>query len=399
MPQHLTADFLHTVEKPGTYWDDEVTGFGARLNAGGAKSFFLNYRVDSREKRITIGRFPRWSVAAARSRAKELRIEIDRGIDPAGQKRERREAPTMADLIARYIDEHSSKKPKSKHRAADEKKMLAEIGDRLGLRTKVADIHQGDTGDMHRKITESGRPVRANRILALASTMFGLSLVPRPGENLPWRDTNPCKGVKRNHEEGRERFFGEAELAAISDALNDYQGRAADCVRLVMLSGCRPSEARQAQWLEFDTEPGFWVKPSAHTKQRKVHRLPLSPAAVELVERLRERRTDSALMFPGDRLAEPLATLTHVWNHVRQRAGLTKSDRLYDLRHTFASIGAGGGLSLPIIGRLLGHTVPRTTQRYAHLADDPLREAAERITSVIVGAGKLGAKVVPIKGR
>jgi site-specific recombinase XerD len=90
--------------------------------------------------------------------------------------------------------------------------------------------------------------------------------------------------------------------------------------------------------------------------------------------------------------------LWHVWDFVRKEAGLDKAARLYDLRHTFASVGAGGGLSLPIIGRLLGHTQPRTTQRYAHLADDPLREAAEKITTVITGAGKPGAKVVPIKG-
>ena len=321
------------------------------------------------------------------------------GQDPAGSKRERRTVPTVQDLIDRYIKDHLPKKCTVERRARDEKIMLAEISAKLGKHTKVAEVHGGDIQDMHRRITESGRPIRANRILGVCSKMFSLSLVPRAGENAAWRNAaqgNPCKGVARNHEQGRERFFSQAELVAISDALAKYKGPAADCIHLIMLTGCRPHEAAQAQWEEFDREPGFWIKPSSHTKQRRVHKLPMSPAAVELIERLRKMRKGK-WVFPGDKPGAPLHILWHAWEFVRKEAGLGKGARLYDLRHTFASVGAGGGLSLPIIGRLLGHTQPRTTQRYAHLADDPLREAAEKITTVITGAGK-GAAVVPLRG-
>ena len=164
------------------------------------------------------------------------------------------------------------------------------------------------------------------------------------------------------------------------------KGVAADCVRLIMLTGCRPTEAMRASGQSSTSEPGYWIKPSAHTKQRKPHKLPLSPAATELIDRLRKKRHGN-WVFPGDKPGEHLAALWHVWHFVRKQAGLGKDARVYDLRHTFASVGAGGGLSLPIIGRLLGHTQTRTTQRYAHLADDPLREAAEKITTVITGAG------------
>jgi integrase len=278
--------------------------------------------------------------------------------------------------------------------------MLAEIGDKLGKHTKVVEVHGGDIQDMHRRITASGRPVRANRILAICSKAFSLALVPKAGETLPWRNAslgNPCKGIKHNREEAKERFFSQAELTAISDALARYRGSAADCVRLIMLSGCRPSEAMKASWEEFDKEPGYWIKPTAHTKQRKVHKLPLSPAAIELIERLRKTRKGK-WVFPGDVPGAHLTALSRVWRFIRKETGLGLDARLYDLRHTFASVGAGGGLSLPIIGRLLGHTQPRTTQRYAHLADDPLREAAEKITRVITGAGKPGAPVVPLRG-
>src|SRR5262249_62209224 len=114
--------------------------------------------------------------------------------------------------------------------------------DKPGRHTNVAEIHGGDIADMHRRISESGRPVRANRILAVASKMFSLALVPKAGETLPWRNAaqgNPCKGVRKNHEEGKERFFSQSELTAISDALARYSGGvSADCVRLLMLSGC-----------------------------------------------------------------------------------------------------------------------------------------------------------------
>jgi integrase len=401
-PVRLTTKFVAQLAGEDMWWDDDpkATGFGVRSYSGGGKSFFVDYRLNGRQRRYTIGPFPRWSAEAAREEAKKLRKAIDRGIDPAGDKRARRTAPTVQDLINRYITDHLSKKTVGKNRITDERKVLAEIGDRLGRHTKVVDVHGGDIADLHRRITESGRPVRANRTLAVCSVMFSMALVPKAGETLPWRNAvlgNPCRGVKRNYEEPRERFFSQAELAAISDALAKYSGGAADCVRLIMLTGCRPAEAMKANWEEFDKEPGYWIKPSAHVKQRKTHKLPLSPAAIELIDRLREKRRGQ-WVFSGDKPGEHLAQLWRVWDFVRRETGLGKDARLYDLRHTFASVGAGGGLSLPIIGRLLGHTQPRTTQRYAHLADDPLREAAEKITTVITGAGK-GANVVPLRDR
>jgi integrase len=403
----LTADFVRNAKPPKTgattHWDNDprAPGFGLRIYAAGGKSFFVNYWLDGRERRHTIGSFPAWSVTAAREQARELRKLIDNGHDPAGNRRERRVAPTVQDLINRYIEQHLPRKSMSAVRQNDDRRMLVEIGDRLGKHTKIADVHGGDIRDMHHKITKSGRPVRANRILAIASKMFSLSLVPMPGENTPWRSAasgNPCKGIERNREEARERFFSQSELTAISDALNRYDGVAADCIRLVMLTGCRPGEAMQASWEEFDAEPGYWIKPSAHTKQRKPHRLPLNPPALELVDRLRKKRKGK-WVFPGDKPDEHLAALWHVWHFVRRQTGIGKSARAYDLRHTFASVGAGGGLSLPIIGKLLGHTQARTTQRYAHLADDPLREATAKVGAVITNTGKPGAKVVPLKGR
>jgi integrase len=417
----LTAAVVKSANAPGLIWDEAVKGFCLRTYPSGAKSFLLSYWVNGRERRYTIGNFPTWTLEAARLEAKALRRRIDQGGDPIQEKRERREAPTVRDLIDRYIAEHlPTKVDRDPHRKNDELKMLAHIGEHLGLDRKVAEIHFGDIQAMHRAISTTptkrkpnGRPVAANRYLALASVMFSLSLKPMAGEANAWRDPvrgNPCKGVARNRETARERFFSTAEIAAISDALAAYgklsttvtgtvsAQAAADCVRLIMLAGCRAREARRATWEQFDVEPGFWVKRSAHTKQRKTHKVPLNPAALELVERLRKhRKLGATWVFPGQKPGEPLQQLQSVWNWVRERTGFGLNERIYDLRHTFASVGAGGGLSLPIIGKLLGHTQARTTMRYAHLADDPLREATEKIGAVIAGAGKGGADVVRLR--
>ena len=272
-----------TIKEPGLWWDDKVSGLVLRAYAGGTKSFLFNYRVNGRERRVTIGSVPTWTKDAARERAKEFRRIVDEGRDPAGEKREAREAPTVQDLIARYEAEHlPTKRAKARrldylkkivaYRENDEKRMLAEIGKRLGWHTKVADVHGGDIREMHKGISQT-RPVRANRILAICSKAFALALVPMAGENKAWRDAamgNPCKGIPRNHEEAKEHFFSQPELAAISDALLSYGAEArgpglasapaaADCVRLIMLTGCRPAEAMLTRWEEFDKEAGYWI--------------------------------------------------------------------------------------------------------------------------------------------
>jgi integrase len=152
----------------------------------------------------------------------------------------------------------------------------------------------------------------------------------------------------------------------------------------------------KASWEEFDVEPGFWCKPSAHTKQRKVHKLPLSPPAIELVDRLRKKRKGK-WVFPGDVPGAHLTVLSRVWEFVRKETSIGDA-RLYDLRHSFASVGAGGGLSLAIIGKLLGHSQHRTTERYAHLSDSPLKEAADKIGNAIAGKRE-GADVTPLRDR
>ena len=405
-PRKLDTRFVAALPPSVMFWDDDpkATGFGVRSYSGGGKSFFVDYRLNGRQRRITIGPFPRWSVpprgrGRRSSAGRSTWVSIPQVKSASAGKRRPSKTWSIA-TSKNTCPPRPATYTASMMKGEYSRKSASALGNMPGSPTFTAAMSGTCTG----RSPSSGRPVRANRILAVCSKMFSLSLVPVPGENVPWRNAvagNPCRGIKRNHEEARERFFSKAELERIAEALAAYPGTAADCVRLIMLTGCRPAEAMRAEWSEFDKEDGCWIKPSAHTKQRKTHKIPLNPPAIELIERLRKKRK-GRLVFPGDIDGEPLKALWHVWHFVRDRAQLEKDEhghepRLYDLRHSFASVGVGGGLSLPIVGRLLGHTQSRTTQRYAHLADDPLKEAADKVGSAIVGKGS-GAEIVPLRG-
>jgi len=254
MPTKLREESMKNTPLPAegskTLWDAEIKGFGVRIfasskrNPKGARSFFLNYRTGGRERRYTIGLHPTWSVDAARTEAKALRRRVDRGEDPAAAKRYDREAPTVRDLADRYIKDYlpgKAERSRVEDRAMIDKEILPRLGNR-----KVVSVDDSDVGDLHQSISNGGkgmepRPVRANRVLSVLSRMFSLSLKRVVGEEKPWRDQslgNPCKGVKRNPEQGMERFFSDRELAALSDALALYPGRtAANCIRFIMQIG------------------------------------------------------------------------------------------------------------------------------------------------------------------
>lgn len=399
--------FVRALPAPGSgnriHYDggkDAVKGFGVRVTAAGAKSFVLNYTVAGRERRMTIGAYPAWTVAAAREQAKSLRRRVDVGEDPLEERDAERAAPTVSELCDRYLAEHASRK-----RTGNGDRSMVErlIRPRLGSR-KVAAITFDDLDRLHRKITEENGPYQANRVAALVSKMFALSIRWR------MRTDNPAKGIERNHEERRHRYLSGDELRRLTDALAAHPSQlAANAVRLLLLTGARRGEMLSATWDQFDLEAGIWIKPSSHTKQKREHRVPLSAPARQLLADMRaeaerrakeRKREPSKYVFPARIGDGPMVEIKTAWAALCRAARL-EGVRIHDLRHTYASVLASAGLSLPVIGALLGHTQPGTTARYAHLFDDPLRAATERVAAIITGSDKPGgAEVVPIgKGR
>lgn len=390
MTTRLTEQTVKALPAPAAgnriTYDDDPRGFGVRVTRGGAKAFVLNYRINGRERRITIGRFPDWTVAAARDEAKRLRRRVDVGEDPLRVRIEARDAPTMANLCDDYLERHA---PKKRTGADDRRRIERVIRPRLGRRL-AAEITTRDIEDLHRSMKAA--PYEANRTVAQLHKMFELAI------RWEWRADNPCKGIERYPEEKRERYLTPDEIGRLAGALAEHPDRvAANAVRLLLLTGARKSEVLRATWEQFDLEAGVWTKPSSHTKQKREHRVPLSPPALQLLSDMRRYRKGD-LVFPGRGPDEPIKDLKRAWPAICKRAEL-RGVRVHDLRHTYASILVSSGLSLPVIGRLLGHTQAVTTARYAHLYDDPLREATSRVGALVeaVENGKRGAEVVPLK--
>jgi integrase len=379
--QH-TDKWVRCLEAPASgnkvHYDGAVPGFGVRVTAAGAKSFVLNYRTKAgRERRYTIGSLGDWTISAARQKAKELRRVIDEGGDPLAELQDQREAPTVAALATRAMKEHFSRK--APDYAADVQRMITKYILPSLQHLKVADVSFGDTSKLHHKVTEAAGQYRANRTLAALSKMMSLSV--------KWcmRSDNPCAHVEKNREEKRERFLTADELSRLMKVLVEFEDRpAANAVMLLLLTGARRGEVLGARWEQFDLVTGVWTKPASSTKQRKLHRVPLSPQVLELL-RTMERGRAGHQLFPGRGGGK--SDLQRRWDEIRRRAGL-ENFHLHDLRHSYASILASRGLSLSIIGGLLGHSDVKTTSRYAHLLDDTLRAATATAGAVIASNGK-----------
>jgi integrase len=392
-------------------WDGEVKGFALRVTPGGAKAFVLDYRAEGRQRRMTLGQYPDWSVQAARKTAKELKREVDHGRDPMGDRRAERIAPTMQELWRRYELEHLPRK--ATRSQVDERIMWEKIIlPRFG-KMKVAAITADDIDSLHHDITTVRRtPIRANRTVEVLRKAFNLAM------RWNWREDNPASGVRKNPEEKRNRYLNRNEIAVLARAVQDHDESAtANAIKLLMLTGARRGEVLGATWDMFDLENGVWTKPSAHTKQRRLHRVPLNSPALRLLKEMKQHATQKAqerrtpihpFLFPGLD-GKPLTDIKRSWLSICRKAGLAErfekrgrdgkplktkdgepimhwrtTVRVHDLRHSFASILVSAGASLPLIGQMLGHTQPATTARYAHLFDDPLRQAAETVGTFIL---------------
>jgi integrase len=400
--QRVTDSIVRGLQPPENGYtvthDSEARGFAVRVTAKGVRSFILNYYIRGRDRCLTIGQFPDWRVAAARARAKELRQDIDNGIDPLDEKEAERNAPTVTELIDRFEAEWlPRKRPMT---ALEYKRTLRNhVRPFFNKHDKVADVTYNDIDRLHQKITKAGSPYTANRTVAILSKMFSLAV------RWHMRETNPCKGVERNTEHHRRRYLTGDELARLVAALANYPDRqAADAVSLLLFTGARRGEVLGMRWADVDLTAGIWSKEPSSTKQNDHHEVPLSAPARALLARIEQeqaqpRRPLGEFVFPSTGKTGHLVEIKKAWAALLKAAGI-KNLRLHDLRHSYASQLASGGASLPLIGALLGHSNPATTARYAHLFQDPQRAAAEKVGRLIENAAQDAPdNLVSLKGR
>ena len=369
---------IQAADQDVVVWDNTLPGFGVRVKPSGVRSYIIQYRNrnTSASRRLTIGQHgPLLTFDQAKKQARAMLADAMRGEDPVEIRKTARRAPSIADLAVDYLERHAvpKKRPKS---VRDDRAMLDNIIlPKVGAK-KVDAIGRRDVEAI--QVGMKDRPYQANRVLSLLSKMFNLAV------EWKWRRDNPAKGVERYQEQKRERWLSDEELRRLCAVLDEHPNtRAANAVRLQLLTGARLGEVLTSRKDDFDLHRGIWTKPSHQTKQKRTEHLPLSAQALILVTLIIETSdAGSPFLFPGNKPGQPLREIKKFWSAVMRKAGIANYRR-HDNRHTYASHLVSSGLSLEIVGRLLGHTTTTTTKRYAHLADDPLRAAADRFGSKI----------------
>ncbi len=355
-------------------WDDDVKGLGLRVYPSGRKSFIFRYTSRSRKKKtITIGPYGAFTLHKARETAQRMRVEVSQGHDPLAAKMADRDAPTVADLADRYLVEHAEVKKKPKSVKMDRANLERHILPHMGTK-KAFEVTRDDVATLHHRMRST--PYQANRVLSLLSKMFNLA------EKWGIRPdaSNPCRHIEKYAEKKADRYLSQDEFARLADVMrqcereNTEPASVITAIRLLIFTGARLNEILTVKWEQVDLEHSCLRIPDSKTGAKTIH---LPPPAVELI-RDTERLDDNPYLIVGRNKGAHLVNLEKAWRRIRKRAGLDDV-RIHDLRHSFASVAVSQGMSLPMIGALLGHSQPQTTARYAHLAADPLKEASSII--------------------
>ena len=352
-------------------FDGEIPGLALRIHPNGLKVYALFYRtVTGRKRTLTLGKHGAITPAQARRLAKNRLAEVTRGGDPAGERQRMRHAPDLAALVERYRKEHlAHKKPSTRVRAEGLIKRL--IVPALG-KMKAEAVTRADVLAFHRAHRET--PVEANRAVTLLSGIYTWA----EDGGMVLREGNPCRRIKKHPERRRERYLSAQELARLGAALGQAESAGSEppaailAIRLLLLTGCRKSEITGLRWEDVDLDRSCLRLPDSKTGAKTV--LLGAPALQLLVEAKRE----GPWVCPGGRAGQPLKNLYKPWGRICKAAGVA-GVRPHDLRHSYVSVGAVGGESLIVVGAIVGHSATSMTERYAHLSDDPVRAAAERL--------------------
>lgn len=358
-------------------WDDGLPGFGVRVFPSGRKKFVLQYRSERTSRRMTLGQFGAISVDQARKLALNALTKISDGGDPLAERTERRDALIVKELAARFEEEHIAVHLKATTAKEYRRNLKLFILPAIG-NMRITDVTRADVAKFHHDYRH--KPYQANRNIEIISKMFNLAEL----WGLRPDGTNPRRHIKKYPEKKRERYYSPAELHSIGRVLREMEEEglelqsAINAARLLLYTGYRLNEILKLKWEYVDLDNAALKLPDSKTGAKTVH---LGQAAINILRHV-ERLLGNPYVTTGRKPSQHLTDLQPFWRRVRARAGL-KDARIHDLRHTFASIAVSNGQSLPMIGKLLGHTQVQTTARYAHLATNPVIDAANDVTALI----------------
>lgn len=384
-------------------WDTKLKGFGVKVTPTGKRVYLVQYRMGGRTgttKRATIGEHGQpWTTADARKEAARILGDVAHNIDVAGDRAEKRKELTLDELCDLYFAEvpnmilaRKGRPKKASTLAIDKSNIDRHVRPLLGRRKLgtlcrsdierlQGDIAKGKTATdektkAHGRARVTGGKGTAARAIAVLGAVFSFAV-----ERELCKD-NPVRGVRRFVGENKERFLSDEEMDRLGNVLidaerNGINPNATQAIRLLMLTGCRKSEVLTLRWGYIDWDRSLIRLPDSKTGAKIIK---VGSDALDVLKSI-PRRADTDFVFPGDGSAHYVG-LQKAWEHIRVEAGL-EDVRLHDLRHTFASVAAGNNHSLPIIAQMLGHAQTRTTQRYAHLADDPVHSAINDVSGHI----------------
>ena len=377
----LTASFVrHGVCPEGArkidFFDAAVPGFMVEVRSTGGKTFYLRYRdAHGRERQFKIGSAHILTVSQARRKARAVLAEAILGHDPQRQREELRSIPTLAE----FIDESYMPYAKNVKRSwqTDDTILRIHILQKFGA-LHLDEISNQAIADLLSRMRDQGYASgTVNRVLILLRFIFNLARK----WGVPGATENPTAGLKTAPDVCRERFLAREEVQRLLTALDTDENRvAAFAIKLLLLTGARRNEITHAKWEHVNWDKRTLLVPRAKSgRPRSIH---LNSAALDLLRAI-ERTDGNPFIFPSPVTGRPSPSLHFPWWRIRERAGLLDV-RLHDLRHSFASFLVNQGVSLYVVQGLLGHTQARTTQRYAHLANDTLADAAEVVRDVIL---------------
>lgn len=349
-------------------WCDSLPGFGVRVYPSGRKAFVLSYRVNGRKRLLTLGAYGPVTLDQARKQATSHLGKVQTvAADPVAERRKAARGETVAALSVAYMERHGNQK---KSKRDDERRIKRHILPAIGG-IKADAVKRADVAALHSKIGKAA-PYEANRVAALLSKMFTLA---EQWGFVPEGHPNPARSIDKFKEQKRDRWVTPEEMPRLAEAINLEPNQPARfALWLYLLTGARKSEILGARWEDVDWQRRELRLPE--TKAGRVHYIPLSGAALELLKQI-PKAGDNPHIIPGKNPGAHLVNISKPWLRVRKAAGVDDV-HLHDLRRTVGSWLAQAGNSLHLIGKVLNHSNQSTTAIYARFQQDTVREAMEQ---------------------
>ena len=395
MPK-LTKTLVEKAEvksKPYFIFDDMLSGFCARIATNGKRHYYLQYMSHKKVKRMMLGQHGIITTEQARDKVITLLGSIIEGNDPHHDKAVKLQEPYVADLAERYMQEHVEVHCKARtqqmYRRCLKKHVLPAFG-----KMRISEVKRSDIANFHHSMRHT--PAEANHCLEIVSKMFNLAEM----WGLRTDGTNPRRHIKKFKLKARERYLTKKEALTLGNVLDEVKRypdenlSAIYCIQLLLLTGCRLSEIQTLKWEYLDRDAAMLRLPDSKTGAKLVY---LGGPVFKLFDEIWNhpaRPKDNPYVIWGKNTNAHINNIQKPWRRFRSMAGLDDF-RIHDLRHSFASFAVSQGMSLPMIGRLLGHTQVQTTARYAHLMSEPMAAAATDITTQLGEFLKIDVTTAP----